>query len=92
MNETNKNSCDTGCYRNKFKFRTHRKPHGKSHEVFSFLQWMGQTFFCIMADEMNTLLLQYYFHELILQMPSYNYDILKGKHSGRKYASFEGIC
>ena len=53
---------------------------------------MGQTFFCIMADEMNTLLLQYYFHELILQMPSYNYDILKGKDSGRKYASFEGIC
>ena len=45
-----------------------------------------------MADEMNTLLLQYYFHELILQMPSYNYDILKGKHSGWKYASFEGIC
>ena len=44
-----------------------------------------------MADEMNTLLLQYYFHELILQMPSYNYDILKGKHSGWKYASFETL-
>ena len=53
---------------------------------------MDQTFFYIMADEMNTLLLQYYFHELILQMPSYNYDILKGKHSGWKYASFEGVC
>ena len=28
MNEANKNSCDTGCYRNKFKFRTHRNYFG----------------------------------------------------------------